>query len=781
MLNINKYHNGRGFHSESEEGIYPTTDSQKGKDLGREIGLKQLINAVWKRKFFIVGSILLCGVLAGVVALLLTPTYESDGSLIIKQSPNQFASLGLQNSGLSSILSSSYGLGAGSSLANELEVLRSRKISMKVADSLMRNPIMPNGRQYPVLFKSYPDDSIMISQDTVALKLRAKLTFEKAESNAEVIEIFYESPSALEAAQVVNIAIDKYRELSVNQTRSSANSAVGFLSNERERIKNELGEAEENLRKFMNKNKLVEVDAQTQELIKQIADLEARKQEARTKLVAVNSAIEQYQNKLNSIKPGLAEQYSEAVGPNITRLQYAKSELELQKQQLLANNPNLTSSSPQIQEIDRKINHYKQQIINLTEDLVNENEQYLAFLGGSEGGVAGNIAEMNQQLIELSVEQKQYQAQIEVINAQLAEQELFFNNLPDNIITLAKLKRDVKINEELFIAVSKQYAETSLWEQTQFGQGRVLDEGYIPNEPVSPNIPLFIFLGLLAGGALSVGYLLVLQVFSSTIDSPAEMKMYAPPLLAVIPLLKNSEGDKRIPNVADRTNSYAFSEVFQRLANKIIYSKPETPHSIAITSAKHGEGKTTVTANLAITLAKAGYKTLIIDGNYQNPKIHQFFGIDIKPGVSDIASGGLEVQKAIRETATEGLSVLTCGQKTEGPVLFIQGGKYHELLKELNYDFDFVLVDTSPIGMISDSSALINQSEGVIVVAKFNETERNELDSTLDYIFNINSNFTGTVLNEFNYEKSYDDQYIGPANASRSDTSFPKEMAQFKA
>src|SRR5699024_2344531 len=154
---------------------------------------------------------------------------------------------------------------------------------------------------------------------------------------------------------------------------------------------------------------------------------------------------------------------------------------------------------------------------------------------------------MNQKLIELQVEEKQYQAQVDVLTAQLAEQERFFENLPDNMIGLARLQRDVTISEELYLTVSQQYAEMALWEQTQFGLGRTVDTGYVPEEPVAPNKVLFVLVGFILGGIAGVGYVLVRTGFNTTIDGVDKLKRLHHPLLAVIPVLDDKRFRTNVP------------------------------------------------------------------------------------------------------------------------------------------------------------------------------------------------------------------------------------------
>src|SRR6056297_2703209 len=304
-----------------------------------EIDLKRLFFTLWQHKWVIAAAVVVCGFLAGAYAWSVTPIYRSEGTMLIKDSPNKLSMAG--DEGLAGLLSSSYGIGMGSTIANELQILRSRNLSLEMADSLLRLGELPGGGAFPLLYAGEGDDLRPVTRDTVAQRLRKGLSFARADREADLVTITYESPSPREAAFAVNLAMAVYSDLSTRQNRQAANAAVDFLQSERARIEERLTTVEQRLRAFMNREQLVQVDAQTQKLIEQMAELESQRQEARVKLVAVNAAVEQYEQRLNSIKPGLAGQYAEAIGPNMQRLQYQLAELEIEKMQLLAKNPKL--------------------------------------------------------------------------------------------------------------------------------------------------------------------------------------------------------------------------------------------------------------------------------------------------------------------------------------------------------------------------------------------------------------------------------------------------------
>lgn len=759
----------RGEYSGEHPGMRP---DEQDPD---EIDLKRLFYTLWHNKWIIIGTVLVFSILAGIFAYSVTPIYRSESSMLIKGSGSKL-SMG-NDEGLASLLSSTYGIGMGSTIANELQILQSRNLSREMADSLMKKRIMSNGRQFPVLFRSYPDDSMMASGDTVALRLRENFSFTRADREADLVNISYESPSPLEAAFAVNLSMKLYTDLSTRQNRLAANAAVAFLENERARIEDQLNIVEQRLREFMNREQLVEVDAQTQKLIEQMADLESRRQEARVGLVAVNSAIGQYEEQLNGIKPGLANQYADAIGPNMTRLQYQLAELEIEKMQLLANNPTLKNEenpTGKLAELNEKITFYRDRIQEMTTKLIGQSDQYLGFLGSADGNVAETITQLNQKLIELKVEQQQYRSQVEILDEQLAEQQQFFRNLPDNMIELARLRRDVTINEELFLTVSKQFAEMSLWEQTQFGLGRPVDDGYLPEKPVKPNKRLYVLVGFILGGILSVGFIFVREAFNTRIDSVEKLKRFDLPLLAVIPsmdsFVRDHHGGKEKVTVNGRQIATTMislldtvspvSESFRRLQSNIIYSNPDANlKSIMVTSSTQGEGKTTIASNLGVVLAEAGYKVVVVDTDLRRPQMHRQFLIDRSPGIFEYCFEDVELGQALKATVLENLKVLPAGQEPPNASALTQSTAFLTMIRELENRFDYVILDTPPFGIITDASALIKQTDGVVVVTRFNQTTQAEMTNVLTNLERIQANVLGSVFTDFDYTQTSDYHY----------------------
>jgi uncharacterized protein involved in exopolysaccharide biosynthesis len=215
------------------------------------------------------------------------------------------------------------------------------------------------------------------SRERVASRIRNNMQAERVEREADVVKISFQSYSPLEARWMVNQAIQTYSELSTDQNRMAANAALSFLEQERNEIERKLEETEEELRSFMRSTGLVRIDSQTEKVIERISELEARRQEIRTQLVAVSSAVDTYQNQLDQIRPGLAERYAESVAPTLERYQFRLAELETERLLYITRNPALRENpelEPELEHINNQITHLKQEINRLASQMISEDD-----------------------------------------------------------------------------------------------------------------------------------------------------------------------------------------------------------------------------------------------------------------------------------------------------------------------------------------------------------------------------------------------------------------------
>ncbi|NIT55824.1 MAG: polysaccharide biosynthesis tyrosine autokinase, partial [Aliifodinibius sp.] len=614
-------------------------------------------------------------------------------------------------------------------------------------------------------------ESYRIGEASVASRIKNKLSFFLPEENSDVVALTFKSTSPQEAAMIVNLAMQIYVENSTRQNRQAATSTAQFLEKEKAEVKQKLDKSERRLREFMDATGIVRVNEQTTGMVQQQADVELDLQRSRLELQTIEQTIANYEDQLERIKPGLADQFTDAIGPKIRNSQEDLARYERERTMIITKNPGVLERTPppaRLQYLDEQIARLKIEIQELSDQLFTEDDEYM---GMDSEDRAQIVSDLQTRLVELHIEQNQLASKIDGLAQFKDEMNADINSLPEGIVELAKLQRDVRINEELYINISRQYADMSVWKQSQFGFGRVIDPGQIPNVPVSPNKKILLLLGIMLGGLASAGFIFINEFRDNTVNDVGELKTMFLPSITVVPSFEKvsrrnrkdfSVGEGKMPAelvmLQDRLS--LSSEAIRRLKNNIIYQYGERPpKTISVTSAEKGDGKSTIVANLGIAFAEDGYKTLIIGADFRRPKLGKYMGLSTKKGLSDYLDGKLSFNDLIRNTDQENLKVIVAGENTQTPEILVSSILFKQLLKKMEEVFDVIILDTPPFGIISDSSAILRNAEATVVVAKYRKTNRGMLFRTLEELQNIHANVTGVVLNDFDYRKETSNYY----------------------
>ncbi len=297
-------------------------------------------------------------------------------------------------------------------------------------------------------------------------------------------------------------------------------------------------------------------------------------------------------------------------------------------------------------------------------------------------------------------------------------------------------------------------AETGLREQlndidvlielNQSGSVSILNAAIPPDSPFSPNWPLNIALGLIAGALLGAGLALGLEALDHTIRRPAELRaaMHDAPVLASIPPK---------PKVLwHRAGSAAFTEAFRGLQLGIEFSKtPSTQlHSVLITSPNANEGKSTTASNLAIAYARSGSSVLVIDGDMHNPSQAAFFGVPSGPGLAEQLEGrGPAKVFAETRSGTDRVSVLPAGQATAPPSQLLSSVSALDFVLELTQSWDIVIIDSPPLLPVADTRTLARIADATLLVVMANQTTAGEVEDAMTQLDQVRVSPLGGVLN----------------------------------
>lgn len=247
--------------------------------------------------------------------------------------------------------------------------------------------------------------------------------------------------------------------------------------------------------------------------------------------------------------------------------------------------------------------------------------------------------------------------------------------------------------------VLKRLQEVEVAEQQRVGNARIVSEALVPDKSVSPKIPLNLALGGFLGILLGAETALVLSAMDKSLRTVDQAKrLLGFPVLGTIANFK-SRGSKEVASeLPTRDNPYsAASAGFEMLMTNLMFTVSDKElRVILVTSSVPGEGKSTVAANLAVAKAQTGRRVLLIDADMRRPRQDKVWQLNNFIGLSNVLVGQAELTNSVQE-ALVGLDVLTAGKLPPNPVALLDSQKMAAVIQEARSDYDFVIVDTTPV------------------------------------------------------------------------------------
>ena len=279
--------------------------------------------------------------------------------------------------------------------------------------------------------------------------------------------------------------------------------------------------------------------------------------------------------------------------------------------------------------------------------------------------------------------------------------------------------------------------------------GSIIVEAQVPKQPSSPNhtlnIAIGVFLGLLVGFAVGSLRGRLDQRLHKTADIEEALRV---PLLAAIPMVTD---ERRGPDelVAFRDPSAPASEAYRALRTTLFAAIRSGEGTIMVVSSVPGEGKTTVAANLAVTLAYAGKDVVLVSADMRRPRTHELFGLPNNRGLSSFLTGTLPLEDCLVSTEqVANLAVCPGGPVPAEPVELLQSERMRELLTELRGIASFVVLDCPPVLTVADTLALVSVTDAAIFVVDSSGTRRTAVVEAKRRLEQVGARILGGVLNK---------------------------------
>jgi capsular exopolysaccharide synthesis family protein len=198
-----------------------------------------------------------------------------------------------------------------------------------------------------------------------------------------------------------------------------------------------------------------------------------------------------------------------------------------------------------------------------------------------------------------------------------------------------------------------------------------------------------------------------------------------------------------------------FSEAFRAIRTNVLFStaKPGC-RTLVVTSTAPGEGKTVTAANLAIALAQAGQRVLLIDADMRRPRVHELFKESQDPGLSNVLVGNAKVSDAVHDGPLTGLSVLAGGHCPPNPSELLGSRRFADLIRALERHFEWIIVDTPPVMAVTDACVVAHLAEGVLFVVGAEMAGRQAIKAAIEQLERVDARFVGVVLNRVDLERN---------------------------
>ena len=273
----------------------------------------------------------------------------------------------------------------------------------------------------------------------------------------------------------------------------------------------------------------------------------------------------------------------------------------------------------------------------------------------------------------------------------------------------------------------------------------VISYARIPTDIAFPNYLLLTLIGSAAGMCLVAGYLLIREVMDTRIQTASDFSQWNYPLIASVPdFLDKKQADygcrikkngKRKPTaiscILTENTPFAIQEAYKTLRTNVLFSSPDQEKRIIlISSSLTGEAKTTTSINLAVSFAQNQSKVLLIDCDLRLPAVAKYLGLRQSPGLTDLMLD-IESEKAVLHKLKNGLHVLTSGTIPPNPTEMLGSKKMEHFIREISEQYDYIIIDTPPLGIMPDAAILSKYATDVILVARQGVAEKAELDTMI--------------------------------------------------
>jgi tyrosine-protein kinase Etk/Wzc len=544
---------------------------------------------------------------------------------------------------------------------------------------LVRNGPTSAGSEYTVSWQPAP---VVASYLVGAVRVAPKTP------GTTILAVSIQTTNPQMAADIVNNLMVQYDSMTVEQNNYSTDQMLKFVDDRLAILNREIDSIQLILLAYQNKHKLVDVDALLSNYFEKIKDADKVAEENEAKLSVANLVSDYVQAKNN--------QYSSVMVPSslgledvtLNSLIDAYNKAQMKRQGLLDSDVPL--NNPAVKETEGQIEELRTRVI--------ENLRNIKIAFSSAAAT-------------LRAKSRMGESELQAIPYVLKE--------------YVEIQRQVKTKEELYSLLEGKREEAAISRAATLSNSKVIDMASTSNTPVKPNKRAIQILAILIGVGLPAILIFISEVVNDKVSTRFDIeKITSAPILGEV---GHSYSDKTL--IVNKTSRSMVAEQFRIVRSNLQYILPKIEKPIIlVTSSFSGEGKSFVSTNMGSVLALTGKKTVILEFDIRKPKVLVGLNMSKKPGISNFLLGKSKLEDLIIQVPEqENLYVLPCGPIPPNPSELLLDPKVNELFEWLRINFDVILIDTAPVGMVSDAMTLGKYADCTLYLVRQGHTFKKQV------------------------------------------------------
>lgn len=526
------------------------------------------------------------------------------------------------------------------------------------------------------------DYSFTLNSDNALFEYYSgNLKTEALNKDATIVDVTLRDEVKQRAKDFLNALGRAYINQDVKDKSSVAGLTLKFVDEQLDEISKTLNTTEQALQQFKEEKGTVNLSEESKAYLERVTAVDADRAKAELEIKSLDYLFKYVSGNrdLEQLAPSSLGTPDPLLIDLITQLKQLQS-----KRGALADGS--SENSPVVRSIDRQIEETKNSLIENITSLRNQ-------------------ANVN----------------LNALNSQLAGYENNIRKIPNIERELLGIQRNFSVNENIYLYLLQKKAETNIAKATAVSDNKVLDAAEVSDVPVVPNKKAIAVLSMLVALGLPL-VIITLQAFiKNTISHREDVeKLTKVPIIGVVGHHASSER-----MVVSGKPKSAIAEAFRSIrANLMFLGLADQHKTVLITSSVGGEGKSFTTLNLAAVLALQHYKVIVVGMDLRKPQLYQDFGVANDLGVSNYLIGQAPLLKVIHSTKIEGLDFIPAGPIPPNPAELLAKKEVQDLLIKLRSRYDYIIIDTPPVGIVSDALTLMNLADITVFLVRENYSKK---------------------------------------------------------